>query len=110
MPWVVMGSYFINWMIRELGFSGSITFNDPRGSAPLIFAIIVIGSAISNLLGVRRESITQCVGLLHKDGIVKHSRGRITITDRKLLEKRVCECYAVVKKEFDRLLPDEVAI
>lgn len=67
--------------------------------------LVITQEAISNLLGVRRESITQCVGLLHKEGIVKHSRGRITITDRKLLEKHVCECYEVVKEEYDRLLP-----
>jgi ACS family hexuronate transporter-like MFS transporter len=51
MPWVVMSVYFINWMVRELGYATSITFDDPRGSAPLIFAIIVIGAAISNLMG-----------------------------------------------------------
>lgn len=51
MPWVVMGIYFINWMIRELGYSNAIAFDDPRGSAPLIFAAIVVSAAISNLLG-----------------------------------------------------------
>jgi MFS family permease len=51
MPWVVMGIYFINWMVRELGYSNEITFSDSHGSAPLVFAIIVIGAAISNLLG-----------------------------------------------------------
>jgi MFS family permease len=51
MPWVVMGIYFINWMVTELGFSNSISFNDPSGSAPLVFAILVVGAAISNLMG-----------------------------------------------------------
>lgn len=51
MPWVVMGIYIINWMVRELGFTNDITFDDPAGSAPLIFAIIVVSAAISNLLG-----------------------------------------------------------
>ena len=51
MPWVVMGIYFINWMVRELGFSNEISFTDPAGSAPLIFAIVVVGAAISNLVG-----------------------------------------------------------
>ncbi len=51
MPWVVMGIYFINWMVRELGYSNEITFSSEKGSAPLVFAIIVIGAAISNLLG-----------------------------------------------------------
>ena len=51
MPWVVMSIYFINWMVNDLGFSNSITFTGPNGSAPLVFAIIVIGAAISSLLG-----------------------------------------------------------
>jgi MFS family permease len=51
MPWVVMSIYFINWMVRELRFSNEISFSDPTGSAPLVFAIIVIGAAISNLMG-----------------------------------------------------------
>lgn len=51
MPWVVMGIYFINWMVTELGFSNDIAFNNPRGSAPLVFAIVVIGAAISNYMG-----------------------------------------------------------
>jgi MFS family permease len=51
MPWVVMGVYFINWMVRELGYSNEISFNNQNGSAPLVFAIVVIGAAISNLLG-----------------------------------------------------------
>ncbi len=51
MPWVVMGIYFINWMIRELGYTNDISFSDPRGSAPLIFAAIVVSAAFSNLIG-----------------------------------------------------------
>jgi MFS family permease len=51
MPWVVMGIYLINWMVRELGFSNEISFSDPAGSAPLVFAIVVISAAVSNLLG-----------------------------------------------------------
>ena len=51
MPWVVMGIYFINWMVRELGYSNEISFSNQTGSAPLVFAIVVIGAAISNLLG-----------------------------------------------------------
>lgn len=51
MPWVVMGVYFINWMVRELNYSNDIKFDDPKGSAPLVFAIVVIGAAISNLMG-----------------------------------------------------------
>ena len=51
MPWVVMGFYFINWMVTDLGFNNGISFNDPRGSAPLIFAIVVVGAALSNFMG-----------------------------------------------------------
>lgn len=51
MPWVVMEIYFINWMVRELMYSNEITFSDPQGSAPLVFAIVVVGAAISNYLG-----------------------------------------------------------
>lgn len=51
MPWVVMSIYFINWMVGQLGYSNQISFSDPKGSAPLVFAIIVVGAGISNLLG-----------------------------------------------------------
>jgi hypothetical protein len=54
---------------------------------------------------VRREGVTEAAGRLQKDRLIKYSRGRITVLDRAGLEKRTCECYAVVKKEFDRLLP-----
>ena len=66
--------------------------------------------SIANTLGVRREGVTEAAGKLQEAGLIQYSRGRITIVDRAQLEKRVCECYAVVKKEFDRLLPDETAI
>lgn len=65
---------------------------------------------IANMLGVRREGVTASAGKLQEAGLIHYSRGRITILDRAKLERRVCECYAVVKKEFDRLLPDEVAL
>ena len=61
---------------------------------------------IANMLGVRREGVTEAAGKLQDAGIIRYSRGRITVIDRSRLEKLVCECYAVVKKEFDRLLPD----
>lgn len=60
---------------------------------------------ISHLLGVRRESVTQTAGLLHKEGAIACSRGRIELLDRPGLEERVCECYAAVKEECERLLP-----
>jgi len=63
---------------------------------------------IGNMLGVRREGVTEAAGKLQADGIIQYSRGRITVLDRAALEKRVCECYAVVKKEYDRLLPYKI--
>jgi CRP-like cAMP-binding protein len=61
---------------------------------------------IANMLGVRREGVTEAAGNLQRDGIIRYSRGRITVLDRERLERNVCECYAVVKDEFDRLLSD----
>ena len=61
---------------------------------------------IANMLGVRREGVTEAAGKLQRDGLIRYTRGRITVLDRPKLEKTVCECYAVVKKEFDRLLSD----
>jgi CRP-like cAMP-binding protein len=58
---------------------------------------------IANMLGVRREGVTTAAGKLQKLGVIRYARGRITVTDRKKLEKLSCECYAVVKKESDRL-------
>src|SRR4051812_32484013 len=63
---------------------------------------------IANMLGVRREGVTQAAGKLQDAGFIHYSRGRITLLDRPGLERRVCECYAVVKKEFERLLPTVV--
>jgi CRP-like cAMP-binding protein len=62
---------------------------------------------IANMLGVRREGVTEAAGKLQTEGIIRYSRGLIVVLDRPRLEKRVCECYAVVKKEFDRLLPQK---
>lgn len=60
---------------------------------------------IANMLGVRREGVTEAAGKLQKLGVIEYSRGRITVLDRPKLEQLSCECYAVVKKETDRLLP-----
>jgi CRP-like cAMP-binding protein len=65
---------------------------------------------IANMLGVRREGVTEAAGKLQADELIEYSRGRITILSRPKLEKRVCECYAVVKTEYDRLLPNEIAL
>jgi len=59
---------------------------------------------IANMLGVRREGVTQAAGRLQTAGLIRYNRGRITIVDRSGLEALVCECYAVVKKEYERLL------
>ena len=60
---------------------------------------------IANMLGVRREGVTDAAGKLQRDGLIIYNRGHITVLDRPKLEKRSCECYQVVKAEFDRLLP-----
>ena len=60
---------------------------------------------IANMLGVRREGVTDAAGKLQKLGVIKYQRGHITVLDRPKLETLSCECYAVVKKETDRLLP-----
>ncbi len=60
---------------------------------------------IANMLGVRREGVTEAAGKLQRAGLIEYHRGRITVLDRAGLEAQACECYAVVKKEFDRLLP-----
>ena len=63
---------------------------------------------IANMLGVRREGVTEAAGNLQRAGLITYQRGLITVLDRAGLEGRSCECYAVVKKEFDRLLPHSV--
>jgi CRP-like cAMP-binding protein len=60
---------------------------------------------IANMLGVRREGVTEAAGKLQKLGVIQYGRGKITVLDRSRLEARCCECYAVVKRETDRLLP-----
>jgi CRP-like cAMP-binding protein len=64
---------------------------------------------IANMLGVRREGVTEAAGRMQKAGLIKYQRGRITVLDREGLELRTCECYGVVKKEYDRLLPAKTA-
>ena len=67
--------------------------------------LVMTQELIANMLGVRREGVTEAAGHLQNAGLIKYSRGRITVLNRSGLEARTCECYAVVKKEFDRLLP-----
>jgi len=69
--------------------------------------LLMTQELIANMLGVRREGVTEAAGKLQSEGLIQYSRGRIKVLNRALLEQRVCECYAVVKKEYDRLLPYE---
>jgi CRP-like cAMP-binding protein len=64
---------------------------------------------IANMLGVRREGVTDAAGKLQKLGIINYSRGHIEVTNRSLLESHCCECYAVVKQESARLMPEQQA-
>ncbi len=67
--------------------------------------LVMTQELIANMLGVRREGVTEAAGNVQRAGLIEYQRGRITVLDRAGLEARTCECYAVVKKEFDRLLP-----
>ena len=67
--------------------------------------LIMTQDLIANMLGVRREGVTAAASRLQEAGLIRYSRGKITVLDRPGLEKRVCECYMVVKTEFERLLP-----
>lgn len=67
--------------------------------------LVMTQELIANMLGVRREGVTEAAGRLHKQGVIDYSRGHILVTNRAKLEKLSCECYAVVKAETDRLLP-----
>ena len=69
--------------------------------------LVMTQELIANMLGVRREGVTEGATKLQQAGLIKYSRGRISVLDRPGLEKRTCECYAVVKKEYDRLLPEK---
>ena len=72
--------------------------------------LVMTQELIANMLGVRREGVTEGALNLQHAGLIRYTRGRITVLDRPGLEKRTCECYAVVKKEYDRLLPAKVTI
>jgi CRP-like cAMP-binding protein len=67
--------------------------------------LVMTQELIANMLGVRREGVTQAALSLQEGGLIRYARGRISVLDRTGLEKRTCECYAVVKREYDRLLP-----
>jgi CRP-like cAMP-binding protein len=67
--------------------------------------LLMTQELIANMLGVRREGVTESALNLQHAGLIRYARGRITVLDRPGLERRTCECYAVVKREYDRLLP-----
>ena len=71
--------------------------------------MVMTQQLIANMLGVPREGATEGALNLQKAGLIDYTRGRIQVLDREGLEKRTCECYGVVKKEYDRLLPDKLA-
>ena len=71
--------------------------------------LVMTQELIANMLGVRREGVTEGALKLQRAGLISYTRGRITILDRPGLEKRTCECYAVVRKEYARLLPSKKA-
>jgi CRP-like cAMP-binding protein len=71
--------------------------------------LVMTQELIANMLGVRREGVTEAALKLQKIGLIRYARGHITVLDRPGLEERTCECYAVVKKEYDRLLPQRQA-
>jgi CRP-like cAMP-binding protein len=66
--------------------------------------LVMTQALIADMLGVRREGVTEAAGKLQESGLIRYVRGRINVLDRAGLERRTCECYAVVKKEYDRLL------
>jgi Mn-dependent DtxR family transcriptional regulator len=71
--------------------------------------LVMTQELIANMLGVRREGVTEAALKVQDAGLIKYARGHITVLNRPGLEKRSCECYAVVKKEYDRLLPAKLA-
>lgn len=72
--------------------------------------LVMTHELIANMLGVRREGVTEAASKLQRDGLIKYSRGHILALDRPGLAQRSCECYRVVKKEYDRLLPSHEAV
>ena len=72
--------------------------------------LVMSQELIANMLGVRRVGVTEAAQNLQRLGVIDYKRGRIRVLDRARLEKCACECYAVVKREYERLLPDAVAV
>ena len=68
--------------------------------------LVMTQELMANMLGVQRAGVSEAAGKLQSEGLIRYSRGKITVIDRPRLEARVCECYRAVKKEYDRLLPE----
>jgi CRP-like cAMP-binding protein len=71
--------------------------------------LVMTQELMANMLGVRREGVTEAALNLQRAGLIRYTRGHISVLDRAGLEQRTCECYAVVKREYDRLLPEALA-
>lgn len=72
--------------------------------------LVMTQELMANMLGVRREGVTEAAGRLQAAGLIRYSRGHIHVVDRKGLEQRTCECYDVVRREYERLLPATLAV
>ncbi|MEO6362449.1 MAG: Crp/Fnr family transcriptional regulator [Caldimonas sp.] len=72
--------------------------------------LVMTQELIANMLGVRREGVTEAALKLQEAGLIRYARGRISVLDRPCIEERTCECYAVVKTEYDRLLPETISV
>jgi CRP-like cAMP-binding protein len=68
--------------------------------------LVMTQELMANMLGVKRGGVSEAAGKLQDEGLIRYNRGKISVIDRQRLEARVCECYRVVKKEYDRLLPE----
>jgi CRP-like cAMP-binding protein len=71
--------------------------------------LVMTQELIANMLGVRREGVTESALKLQRAGLIRYTRGHISVLDREGLERRTCECYVAVRSEYDRLLPDALA-
>ena len=97
--------------VMEDGASAEIAIVDHELSLDRLRGneLVMTQELIANMLGVRREGVTEGALKLQEAGLIRYSRGRITVLDRADLERATCECYAVVKREYDRLLPGRPA-
>jgi CRP-like cAMP-binding protein len=103
----VVEQQLCRWLLLTLDrLAPTETTTSICGAKPSLPELIITQELIANMLGVRREGITEAAGHLQTAGIIRHRRGHIAVLQRAGLEQRVCECYRVVKKEIDRLLRD----